>query len=90
VNAALLAKSRLQLFRTPQQENAMRSRSRKLIGAIFMVLFVIVYALVAMVLAQKTAMQVESGVLRMVIFALLGLGWAVPLVPLILWMERRD
>ena len=68
----------------------MGNRSRKLIGAIFMVLFVVVYALAAMVLAQKTAMSVESGLLRLVIFALLGLGWAVPLVPLILWMEKRD
>ncbi|WP_294539393.1 DUF2842 domain-containing protein [uncultured Rhodoblastus sp.] len=68
----------------------MRNRTRKLIGAIFMVLFVVVYALLAMVLAQKTALQVESGVLRMIIFALLGLGWAVPLVPLIVWMERPD
>lgn len=68
----------------------MRIRGRKLVGTIFMVLFVIVYALLAMVLAQKTAMQIDSGVLRMAIFALLGLGWAVPLVPLILWMERPD
>ncbi len=68
----------------------MSSRSRKLIGTIFMVLFVVFYALVAMVLAQKTALQVESVVWRTLIFALLGLGWAVPLVPLIRWMERRD
>jgi membrane-associated HD superfamily phosphohydrolase len=73
----------------PREKN-MRTRSRKLIGTIFMVVFVVVYALLAMVLAQKTALQVESGVLRMVIFAVLGLGWAVPLVPLILWMERPD
>lgn len=68
----------------------MRSRGRKLIGTIFMVLFVVVYALVAMVLAQKTALQVQSALWRTVIFALLGLGWAVPLVPLIRWMEKRD
>lgn len=68
----------------------MRNRQRKLIGAIFMVLFVIVYALVAMVLAQATALKVENGVLRLLIFAVLGLGWAVPMVPLITWMERRD
>jgi Protein of unknown function (DUF2842) len=72
------------------REKNMRIRGRKLIGTIFMVLFVVVYALLAMVLAQKTALQVESGVLRLVIFALLGLGWAIPLVPLILWMERPD
>lgn len=68
----------------------MRSRQRKLIGAIFMVVFVIVYALFAMVLAQATAMKVENSALRLLIFAILGLGWAVPMVPLIGWMERRD
>jgi predicted ferric reductase len=55
-----------------------------------MVLFVVVYALLAMVLAQKTALRVESGFWRTIIFALLGLGWAIPLVPLIRWMERPD
>lgn len=68
----------------------MRSRQRKLIGAIFMIVFVIVYALFAMVLAQATAMKVENSALRLLIFAVLGLGWAVPMVPLIGWMERRD
>jgi len=68
----------------------MRSRKRKLIGAIFMVFFVIVYALAAMMLAQVTALKVESGVLQLLIFAALGLGWALPMVPLIGWMERRD
>jgi hypothetical protein len=68
----------------------MRSRQRKLIGAIFMVVFVIVYALAAMMLAQVTALKVESSVLRLFIFAALGLGWAVPMVPLIAWMERGD
>jgi hypothetical protein len=68
----------------------MRSRQRKLIGAIFMVVFVVVYALAAMMLAQVTALKVESSVLRLLIFAALGLGWAVPMVPLIAWMERRD
>lgn len=68
----------------------MRNRSRKLIGTIFMVIFVVVYALLAMVVAQKTAMKVGSGVWRMLIFAALGLAWAIPLVPLIAWMEKRD
>ncbi|MCI4680304.1 DUF2842 domain-containing protein [Rhodoblastus acidophilus] len=68
----------------------MRSRQRKLIGAIFMVFFVIVYALVAMVLAQATALQVNNAALRLLIFAALGLGWAIPIIPLISWMERGD
>jgi membrane-associated HD superfamily phosphohydrolase len=68
----------------------MRSRQRKLIGAIIMVIFVIFYALIAMVLAQFTALEVENIALRTLIFAVLGLGWAVPMIPLISWMEKRD
>jgi len=68
----------------------LNNRQRKLVGTAFMVVFVVIYALAAMILAQYTALKVESGALRLVIFALLGLGWAVPLVPLIRWMERRD
>jgi ABC-type glycerol-3-phosphate transport system permease component len=68
----------------------LNNRQRKLVGTIFMVVFVVIYALVAMMLAQYTALRVENAGLRLVIFALLGLGWAVPLVPLIRWMERRD
>jgi len=68
----------------------LNNRQRKLVGTIFMVVFVVIYALAAMILAQYTALKVESAPLRLVIFALLGLGWAVPLVPLIRWMERRD
>lgn len=65
----------------------MQIRQRKLIGAFFMVFFVIFYALVAMVLAQATALRVENGVARFAIFAVLGLGWAAPMIPLIRWME---
>jgi len=68
----------------------MTSRTRKLIGALIMVPFVVIYALIAMVLAQYTAMKLESQALRFVIFAALGLGWALPMMPLIKWMEKRD
>jgi uncharacterized BrkB/YihY/UPF0761 family membrane protein len=78
------------LERFRQGESSMRSRQRKLIGTILMLLFVLVYALAAMVVAQATAMRIESLFWRTIIFALLGLGWAVPMVPLINWMEKRD
>ncbi len=68
----------------------MTSRTRKLIGALIMVPFVVIYALIAMVLAQYTAMKLESQVLRFIIFAALGLGWALPMMPLIKWMEKAD
>ena len=43
-----------------------------------------------MVLAQATAMKVENSALRLLIFAVLGLGWAVPMIPLISWMEQGE
>ncbi len=67
----------------------MTTRTRKLIGALFMVPFVVVYALVAMVLAQPV-LKINSGLLRLAVFAALGLGWAVPMIPLIRWMEKKD
>ncbi|MCW2285703.1 hypothetical protein M2323_001997 [Rhodoblastus acidophilus] len=68
----------------------MTSRTRKLIGALIMVPFVVIYALIAMVLAQYTAMKLDSQALRFIIFAVLGLGWALPMMPLIKWMEKPD
>jgi uncharacterized membrane protein YuzA (DUF378 family) len=68
----------------------MRRRTRKLIGAAVMVGFVLVYALVAMVLAQARPVAEASPPLQMLIYAVLGLSWILPLLPLIKWMERPD
>lgn len=68
----------------------MPRRTRKLIGAATMVGFVLVYALVAMVLAQARPVQDAPALLQTLIYAVLGLGWILPLLPLIKWMERPD
>jgi hypothetical protein len=68
----------------------MQKRIRKLIGAAVMVGFVIVYALVAMVFAQARPVQEAPALLQTVVYAALGLGWTLPLLPLIKWMERPD
>jgi hypothetical protein len=65
----------------------MPSRTRKLIGAIVIILFVIVYALLAMALAQARIVQDASKYLQPLIYATLGLAWIFPLMPLIKWME---
>lgn len=67
----------------------MSPKIRKLVGGAIMILFVIVYALLAMAVAQARVIQ-ESGTLAQTgIFAVLGLGWVLPLLPLIRWMEKR-
>ena len=66
----------------------MQQRTRKLIGAAAMLAFVIVYALLAMMLAQSRPTQEAPVLLQTLIYAVLGLAWILPLMPLICWMER--
>lgn len=68
----------------------MRRRTRKFIGASLMMGFVIVYALIAMALAQALPLQQAPAVLQGLIYAMLGMAWILPLMPLIKWMEKPD
>ncbi len=68
----------------------MTRRTRKLVGTTFMIFFVIVYALVAMALAQARPLQEANGLVQGIGYALLGLAWIIPMFPLIKWMERKD
>ncbi len=67
----------------------MPRRLRKLVGTILMIAFVMVYALVAMALADSRISEAPE-VVRALVYAILGLAWVVPLMPLIRWMERPD
>ena len=68
----------------------MGRRLRKFIGAGLMLVFVMVYAVCAMVAAEANAIREAPGPAQAVIYAALGLAWIVPLLPLIAWMERPD
>ncbi len=68
----------------------MPRRTRKFIGTVVTILFVTVYALVAMALAQSRLIQSAPGYLQAVYYVVLGLAWILPLMPLIKWMERPD
>ncbi len=65
----------------------MPPRTRKFIGAAAMIAFVVVYALAAMTLAQTRPVQDANGGVQAVIYAILGMGWVLPMLPLIKWME---
>lgn len=68
----------------------MTRRIRKLIGAAATLGFVVFYALIAMALAQSRPIQEADKGWQIVFYALLGLGWILPLMPLIKWMEKPD
>ena len=68
----------------------MRRRSRKLIGTCAMLTFVSLYASIVMLVAQTDGIRHANGVLQGLFFLVAGLGWILPLMPLIRWMERPD
>ena len=68
----------------------MSARIRKLIGGIVMIVFVVVYALIAMALAQSRPLQEAPALVQTIGYIVLGLAWTLPLAPLIKWMERPD
>ncbi|WP_186421073.1 DUF2842 domain-containing protein [Bosea sp. CS1GBMeth4] len=67
----------------------MRQTYRKLVGTVVMIVFVCVYALVAMALAQGRITE-ASKLVQTIAYVALGLVWILPLLPLIKWMERKD
>ncbi len=71
-------------------EVRMRARFRKLIGASVIVAYLPVYVVLAMALAQARPLREASGALQVLCFAGLGIGWILPLFPLIRWMEKPD
>ncbi|MCA0425527.1 MAG: DUF2842 domain-containing protein [Proteobacteria bacterium] len=66
----------------------MGRRTRKLIGTAAILLFVIAYALLVMALAQPV-LKGAGPVTQLLFYALGGLAWILPIMPLIAWMERR-
>jgi len=67
----------------------MTIRTRKFIGTVLLVLFMVAYALIAMALG---ASQIVGGpyILQVIYFLLAGLAWIIPAGILIRWMARPD
>jgi len=62
-------------------------RIRKLIGAVALIVLVLVWSLLAMVIAQAVALQ-SSRIVEFAYYVIAGIGWVVPAMPLISWMSR--
>ena len=67
----------------------MRIRTRKLVGTIALLALVTVWALLAMAFAQF-ALRAQSAVVALLFYALAGLGWVLPAMPIVAWMSRPD
>jgi hypothetical protein len=62
-------------------------RLRKFVGAIALFVLVVVWALVAMALAQAPAIR-DNSVLSVAYYVIAGLGWVLPAMPIVSWMSR--
>lgn len=67
----------------------MPQRMRKLIGTVLMLTLVVVWALVAMALAQGRVTELPW-IWQTVCYVLLGIAWVLPAGLLVSWMERPD
>ncbi|MBS0245284.1 MAG: DUF2842 domain-containing protein [Proteobacteria bacterium] len=64
-------------------------RLRKFIGAIALLVLVMVWALVAMALAQSALTDI-NGFVAALYYIVAGLGWVLPAMPIISWMSKPD
>jgi hypothetical protein len=67
----------------------MHIRQRKLIGAVALLLLVAVWSLLAMALAQSALLSI-NGLVAAIYYAVAGLGWVLPAMPLVRWMSKLD
>lgn len=67
----------------------MRIRTRKFVGTVALLTLVVVWGLIAMALAQSVLTNI-NGFVAALYYVVAGLGWVLPAMPLIAWMQRPD
>ena len=67
----------------------MPPRLRKFIGAVALIVLVMVWALLAMALAQSVLLDI-NGFIAAIYYAVAGLGWVLPAMPIVSWMSKVD
>jgi hypothetical protein len=67
----------------------MPPRLRKFIGAVALLVLVMVWALLAMALAQSVLLDI-NGFVAAIYYVVAGLGWVLPAMPIIAWMAKGD
>lgn len=64
----------------------MPRRLRTLVGTVAILVFVCAYALLAMAVADSRIVEAPK-LVQTLCYAVLGIAWVLPLLPLIKWME---
>lgn len=71
------------------QWSAMSIRVRKLIGAVALLVLVMVWALLAMAIAQFPPIF-GNPLISAAYYVVAGMGWVLPAMPLIKWMSGKQ
>lgn len=66
----------------------MSPSTRKFIGTLFMVVFVLIYILIVLAIAPRILASTPGG-WQWIFYIVAGLAWIIPLMPLVKWMEKR-
>ncbi len=61
---------------------------RKLVGSLILLVWMVSYVAVAAVIGDRIAQ--EHWVWKLLYFPIVGVGWVLPLRPLIRWMHAKD
>ncbi|MGY4308366.1 Na+-transporting methylmalonyl-CoA/oxaloacetate decarboxylase gamma subunit [Bradyrhizobium sp. USDA 4369] len=67
----------------------MTIRTRKLIGAVALLLLAFVWSMMGMVMAQFPLIA-NSGWMQAIYYVVVGMGWVLPAMPIVSWMLRPD
>jgi Protein of unknown function (DUF2842) len=68
---------------------AMKIRTRKFFGAIALLVLATIWALLGMALAQMPWIAI-SGWRQAIYYVVVGMGWVLPAMPIVSWMQRPD
>lgn len=68
----------------------MRQRQRKLMGTVALLVFITIYALVALAVAIVLQVHNASKWAELAYYAVAGLLWVIPAGAIISWMQRPD
>jgi hypothetical protein len=68
----------------------MTIRTRKLIGTVALITLIVVYVLIAMVVAMILQMQTANKIVELAYYVIAGTLWTLPAAAIIWWMQQPD
>lgn len=68
----------------------MTTRTRKLMGAVALLVMLAVYSLIALAVAVVLQVNQASAFVELAYYAIAGLLWVLPAAAIISWMARPD